>query len=94
MVSIRELAARLDDYLDQAARGETIVIAENGKPVAELRPHPVSDLDDRLAALARDGKVILPEKPFVLPEATASMRPGYSLSDVVIEERRADRLLG
>jgi antitoxin (DNA-binding transcriptional repressor) of toxin-antitoxin stability system len=81
--------------VNRATHGETIVVSENDKAVAKLRPYSVIDVgDDRLNTLIREGKVIPPDKAFVLPQVGASMRPGYSLSDVVIEERHADRLLG
>ena len=127
MISIREFEAQPAAYVDRAARGETIVIAVNDEAVAELRPHSAIDLgDDRLNALVREGKVIPPDKPLVLPEVGASMPPvtdrllelarqgrvvlptrppfipvltggtmppGHSLTDILLEGRRDDRLL-
>jgi len=91
-VGIRALKAQLSEFVHRAARGEVIVVTERGKPVAELTPHTARPLPDHLAQLVRYGELLLPSKPFVLPRQGARMRPGYSLSDVVLEERRHDRL--
>jgi prevent-host-death family protein len=37
-VGARELKMRLGTYLRQVQEGETIVVTEHGRPVAELRP--------------------------------------------------------
>ncbi|GAB2770974.1 type II toxin-antitoxin system prevent-host-death family antitoxin [Terrabacter koreensis] len=37
-VGIRELKSRLSEFLSLAQAGETLVITDRGKPVAELRP--------------------------------------------------------
>ncbi len=39
-VGIRELKARLSEYLDRAERGEIIRVTERGKPKAMLTPLP------------------------------------------------------
>ena len=41
MVSVRELKAKLSEYLDRAAAGETIVVTKRGKARAEIRPPSV-----------------------------------------------------
>jgi prevent-host-death family protein len=37
-VGVRELKARLSDYLDRAERGEIITVTERGRPKAVLAP--------------------------------------------------------
>jgi prevent-host-death family protein len=37
-VGIRELKSRLSEYVDRARAGETLVITDRGRPVAEIRP--------------------------------------------------------
>ncbi len=39
-VGIRELKARLSEYLDRAARGEMIRVTERGRPKAIIGPLP------------------------------------------------------
>jgi prevent-host-death family protein len=41
VVGSRELKTRLGSYLRKVQQGETLVITERGRPVAELRPIPV-----------------------------------------------------
>jgi len=92
-VGIRALKARLSEFVRRAADGETIVVTERGRPVAELVPHRSTELPGRLAELVRRGEVTLATKPVNIPRIRARMRPGASLSDVVVEERRNERLL-
>ena len=37
-VGIRELKSRLSEFVSRAQAGETLVITDRGKPVAEIRP--------------------------------------------------------
>ena len=39
-VGVRELKARLSEYLDRAARGEVIRVTDRGRPKALLTPLP------------------------------------------------------
>jgi prevent-host-death family protein len=39
-VNIRELKARLSEFVERVEAGETIVVAKRNEPVAELRPIP------------------------------------------------------
>lgn len=39
-VGVRELKQRLSDYLDRAAKGESITVTERGRPKALLVPVP------------------------------------------------------
>lgn len=39
-VGVRELKARLSEYLERAARGEVIRVTERGRPKAMLSPLP------------------------------------------------------
>lgn len=42
-VGVRELKAKLSEYLDRAAEGEVIRVTERGRPKAVLGPLPDSD---------------------------------------------------
>ncbi len=46
-VGVRELKARLSEYLERAAAGELIRVTERGKPKALLGPLPGSDNIER-----------------------------------------------
>jgi prevent-host-death family protein len=41
-VGVREFKAHLSEYLDRAAKGETIEVTRRGIPRVQLRPMPVS----------------------------------------------------
>jgi prevent-host-death family protein len=43
--------ARFAELLDEAERGETIVITRHGKPIADLKPHADSRREDARRAI-------------------------------------------
>lgn len=57
-VGIRELKAKLSEYLDRAAGGETIVVTHRGKAKAELRALSV---DERIQQGIREGWITAAE---------------------------------
>jgi antitoxin (DNA-binding transcriptional repressor) of toxin-antitoxin stability system len=64
-VGVKQLKARLSEYLRLAKTGETILITDRDEVVAELRParrHPVtaSSLEEQLQALADAGEITRP----------------------------------
>ena len=59
-VAVRELQARLSEYLAQVKAGEEVVVTERGKPVARLLPIPEFDsLPQSLAEMEKTGLVRL-----------------------------------
>ena len=59
-VGIRELKARLSEYLALVKAGEEVVVTERGRSIAKLVPVPPSDsLPERLAGMERQGLVRL-----------------------------------
>jgi prevent-host-death family protein len=42
MVNVHEVKAKLSEYLEAVARGERVIICRRNRPVAELRPSPVT----------------------------------------------------
>ena len=59
-VAVRELKARLSEYLAQVKAGEEVVVTQRGKAVAKIVPLPSFEaLDDRLAEMERQGLVRL-----------------------------------
>ncbi|MGH7150526.1 MAG: type II toxin-antitoxin system Phd/YefM family antitoxin [Planctomycetota bacterium] len=96
-VGIKELKARLSEYVRRARAGETILVLDRDDVVAELRPprrHPRAggDLEETLDALAESGEVARAArakgrwtwkvKGLGLPSGTASN---------LLDEVRADR---
>jgi len=86
-VGVRELKARLSEYLRQVKKGRTVVITEHGKPVGRLVPAGGS-LEERLQAMVDaglaewNGKRLPPARP------VAEVRDGFSVADLLIEDRR------
>ena len=51
LVNVHSARARLSELLERAARGEEIILAKRGKPIARLVP--VEDRDPRRPGLAK-----------------------------------------
>ena len=59
-VAVRELKARLSEYLAQVKAGEEVVVTQRGRAVAKIVPLPsFESLADRLAEMDRQGLVRL-----------------------------------
>ncbi len=87
-VGCRELKTRLGTYLRQVQRGRVIVVTERGRPVAELRPIPIED-DEEKAKMSE-----LVALGLLTHESSASLAPlkpvpisGKSLSQTILEDR-------
>lgn len=76
-VGIRELKTRLSEYVERARAGETVIVTDRDRPVAELRPiSGRTSLDSLIdAGLATRGR---PKRPAPTPLAV----PG-GISDLV-----------
>lgn len=83
--SMRELKARLSDYIRQAAAGETVTINIHNRPVAQIVPIPQTANLDALTGAAgiswNGGKAI----GLVRGEVLAAK---VSVADFVLEDRR------
>jgi prevent-host-death family protein len=86
-VGVRELKARLSEYLRQVKQGRTVVITEHGKPVGRLVPVGQS-LDERLKAMVDAGLAEWNGKPLPPMKPVAKLRGGRSIADLIIEDRR------
>jgi antitoxin (DNA-binding transcriptional repressor) of toxin-antitoxin stability system len=53
-LNIHEAKTHLSKYLDQLAKGETIVLCKRNKPVAEIRPLPFARTTRRPIGLAKN----------------------------------------
>jgi len=86
---IRELKARLSEYIGKVRKGETVVVTARGKAVAMLTP-PVQPSPERkrLEQLAAEGKIILGTGNRRLGLEKPIRTRGKPLSEIIIEERR------
>lgn len=83
-VGIRELKARLSEYLQLARKGQRIVITDRGKEVAAIGP--VGPERNALEELVASGKAKWSGKK---PVGLKGVRvKGKSVSDAVLEDRR------
>ena len=93
-VGARELKIRLGTYLRRVREGESLVVTERGRPIAELRPLPAPEAgeDAKLVSLAAAGLISWdPGRPG-LPNARRPL-PGRSRSlSRALEEERGDRI--
>lgn len=90
MVGSRELKTRLGTYLARVRAGETILVTDRGKPVAELRPVEAAEdpQEEALRRMEAEGLItrgkhtrrLTPFEPIKLP-------PGVSASDLIVRER-------
>ncbi len=96
-VGVKELKARLSEYLRIVKSGETVLVTERNDVVAELRPArrslPRADaLDDLLDELAAHGQVTraaLPKRGWTMRCRGLGLPAGTAAA--LLEEIRADR---
>lgn len=96
-VGVKQLKARLSEYLRLTKAGETILVTERDEVVAELRParrqrEVVSDVDDVLDQLAAAGSVTrasLPKSRWTWRAAGLGLPAGTAAS--LLDELRSDR---
>ena len=60
MVNINEVKAKLSEFLDAVAQGETVIICNRNQPVAELRAVPQKRTEPRPMGLAKGTTTIHP----------------------------------
>ncbi len=89
-VGSRKLKNRLGAYLARVKRGETILITDRGKPVAELRPHEANQrtgptVEEILRQMEAEGHLRLATRPF--PKRKPIPCKGKPASQMIIEDR-------
>lgn len=95
-VGVKQLKARLSEYLRLAKAGETILVTDREEVIAELRPahrqgRPAESLDEFFDALAESGQVTRASEPkqgWTWKARGAGLAPGTALA--LLEELRAD----
>lgn len=97
VVSIKQLKARLSEYIRLVKAGETVLVTERDKVVAELRPSrreaPIADrLDELLDALAATGEISRAAQPkgdWTWRSRGLGLPPGTG--QALLDELRQDR---
>jgi prevent-host-death family protein len=85
-VGIRDLKARLSEYMQQVKNGQSIVITEHGKPVGRILPVAMS-LEERVEVLRKAGLVEWNGKKLRRIKPPAVNRGDKLVSDIVVELR-------
>jgi prevent-host-death family protein len=63
-VGIRELKAQLSRVVREVEEGETVIVTDRGRPIAEIRPvavAPPAEEHPGLLKMAREGRLVLPQ---------------------------------
>jgi prevent-host-death family protein len=85
-VGVRDLKARLSEYLRQVKQGQIIVVTDHGKPIGRLLPAEQT-FEDRIrilqeiGAVAWNGQILEPRDP------VAINRGDRQVSDILVEMR-------
>ena len=85
-IGVRELKARLSEYLRQVKAGRTIVITEHGQPVGRIVPAAQSR-GERLQAMLDAGLIAWNGKKLRPMSPVARTRGKRSVADLVVENR-------
>ena len=85
-VGVRELKARLSEYLREIKAGNTIIITEHGRPVGRLIPS-VQPLAERVEAMRRAGLLTWNGKKLPAGQPLAVLRRPQSLAELISEGR-------
>ncbi|MCC6190191.1 MAG: type II toxin-antitoxin system prevent-host-death family antitoxin [Anaerolineales bacterium] len=85
-VGVRELKARLSEYLREIKAGNTIIITEHGRPVGRLIPS-VQPLAERVEAMRRAGLLTWNGKKLPAGQPLAALRRQQSLAELISEGR-------
>lgn len=96
-VSVRELKARLSEYLRKLRPGDEITVTSHGKPVARLlapraRPRQRSAEEEAIDLLRRQPWIRPGSggKPR-LPKQIVRMKPGEQTLSEIVSEQRGER---
>lgn len=90
-VGTKELKDRLTHYLRLVRQGTTVIVTDRGKPVGVLKPiseDESGETEDRLAGLAAEGSISLPQGKGFLQKPPAVQGKGLPLSRIVLKDRR------
>ncbi len=83
-VGVRELKAKLSEYLDRAEAGEVIRVTDRGKPKALLGPLPGGD---KIAQGIREGWIIPARRRGTWPTLHKRFKATRPLDEILAEDR-------
>ena len=83
---IRELKARLSEYLRRVQAGETVIVTDRGQPVGRIIPI-AQPLEDRLEAMAQAGLIQWSGSKLASGAPVAHARGERTVADLLVEDR-------
>ena len=86
IVGVRDLKARLSEYLHRVKNGQTIIITDHGHPIGRLLPVEQS-LDERIHQLSQAGMVAWNGQKLESLQPPAINRNDRQVSDILVEMR-------
>jgi prevent-host-death family protein len=90
-VGIRDLRENLRSWLDRVKAGDQVVVTERGKPVARISSvQPRSRLEE-LIELGIVRPPLREKRHEIDVSELPKLTPGRTLSDILVEQRRAGR---
>ena len=85
-VGVRELKNQLSYYLRKVSQGNTLIVTDRGKPLAELRPVSRQP-EDRVAALVASGQVRWSGKRLGTARLPTPVHHGKSVAELILRDR-------
>ena len=86
-VGTRELRNKFSEYMRRVKKGETIIVTERGKAVAQFMPASQS-VEERIWAMVDAGLADWNGKKLKHYRPKIVNRSGKLMSDIVVEDRR------
>lgn len=89
-VGVRDLKAKLSEYLDKARLGDEVIVTDHGKPIARLIKEPIKQKStiDKMYLLAEKGLIQLPSKVKKIKTTTPlNTKSKMTASDILLNDR-------
>lgn len=90
-VGVRDLRENLRTWLDRVKTGDEVVVTERGRPVARLSAYEPRSRLEELIELGLVRPPLRRKRNRIDITKLPKLTPGPTLSDIVIEQRRAAR---
>lgn len=90
-IPVRELHARTGHYVRKASANVRVIVTDNGKPIAEIKPFSFDD--EASAAPYFSRRKLLPAFKKLLNGDALKPKQGQRSIDEILDEERADREL-
>jgi prevent-host-death family protein len=86
-VGVRDLKARLSEYLRLVKEGRVVTVTEYGKPISLLVPYSES-LQERMQAAVDAGVLVWDRRRWEPSGPVAKVHGRRTVADLIIEDRR------